>query len=76
MSGASLDPRARQLVTEMNRFLGSFVDDKNRQHQEDHLRDGVLKCAKLGYSTFCQPADFTWDFGSKGGRDIVLARDW
>lgn len=69
---AALEPQVRQLVTEMNRFLGAFIDDKNRQHEEDHLQDVVLECAKLGYSIFSQPADFTWDFGSEGGRDIVL----
>lgn len=68
----SLEPQVRQLVTEVNKFLGAFVADKNRQHQEDHLQDVVLECAKLGYAIFSQPAEFTWDFGSEGGRDIVL----
>ncbi|KAI3400569.1 hypothetical protein diail_2770 [Diaporthe ilicicola] len=71
---ASIEPRATQLVVEMNRFLGGFVDDndKNRQHQEDHLQDVVVECAKLGYAIFSQPADFTWKFGSDGGTEIVV----
>lgn len=68
----SLEPRARQLVAEMNTFLGAFIDGKNRQHQQDHLLDVVLECAKFGYSIFSQPADFIWQFGTGGGMDIVV----
>lgn len=56
----------------MNKFLGRFVDEKNRQHQQDHLRDVVLECTKFGYAILSQPADFTWNFGSESDRDIMV----
>lgn len=68
----TVQPRARQLAKEMNRFLGVFVDKKNREHQQNHLEDVVLECTKLGYSIFSQPADFTWEFASGDDRYIVV----
>lgn len=66
------EQRARPLVKAMNTFLGEFVDKKNRQHQEDDLKDVVVECSKLGYSIFSQPADFTWEFGSGDDRYLVV----
>lgn len=70
---ASLEPRARQLVGEMDRFLGAFVEENKCQQQVEHLQQVVLECANLGYSIFSQPADFTWSFGSGVGKDIVVS---
>ncbi|KAL1874490.1 hypothetical protein Daus18300_003509 [Diaporthe australafricana] len=69
---ASLEPQAAQLVVEMDKFLGDFVDEKNREHQKHHLQDVVVECARFGYAIFSQPADFTWKFGAGAGSDIVV----
>lgn len=56
----------------MNEFLWIFVDEKNRKWQEEDLEKVVLKCAIFGYSIFCQPAEFTWEFGSEDDNYVVV----
>ncbi|KAL2286394.1 hypothetical protein FJTKL_07152 [Diaporthe vaccinii] len=68
----SVQPRARQLVKEMNKFLGVFVDQKNRHLQMDHLEDVVVRCTILGYSIFSQPANLRWEFESGDDNYVVV----
>lgn len=67
-----LKPRATELSTAMNKFLGAFVGEENRKYQENHLQDIALECAKFGYVIFSQPAEFVWEFEAEVEKEIVV----
>lgn len=62
----------KALVTGLNAFLNAFVTKEDRFHQESHLQDVVLECARFGYVVFSQPAEFLWQFKSEGEGEIVV----
>lgn len=61
---AAIRPKAQQLVTALNKAIGSFVDEDSSQEQEEHLRDVALECAKFGYVILSQPAAYVYRFAS------------
>lgn len=69
---SELEPRAKELVTALNKFLSIFVDDKTLNEQESHLQGVAVECAKFGYVIFSQPAEFAWKFEAEGDKEIVL----
>lgn len=69
---SSLAPQARDLVAAMNRFLGAFVDEQARYHQECHLQDVALECARFGYMILSQPAELEWRFETGNAEEFVL----
>lgn len=69
---SSLAPQARELVAAMNGFLGAFVDEQNKSHQESHLQDVVLECARFGYTILSQPAETEWRFDTGNAEELVL----
>ncbi|ROW09572.1 hypothetical protein VMCG_02512 [Cytospora schulzeri] len=69
---SSLAPQARDLVAAMNNFLGAFVDEQSKYHQESHLQDVVLECARFGYMILSQPAEMEWRFDTGNAEELVL----
>lgn len=69
---SELEPLAQELVTVLNKSLSVFVDDTNRDDQENHLRDVAVECAKFGYVIFSQPAEFAWKFEADADKEIVV----
>lgn len=69
---SSLVPQASELVAAMNGFLGAFVDEQNKSHQESHLQDVVLECARFGYTILSQPAETEWRFDTGNAEELVL----
>lgn len=69
---SALKPHTTKLVAAMNKFLGVFVDEQNRDYQEAHLQDIALECAKFGYVIFSQPAEFVWEFEAEVEKEIVV----
>lgn len=69
---SELEPRAKELATALNMFLGAFVDGTSRDDQENHLQGVAVECAKFGYVIFSQPAEFAWTFKTRPEEGIVV----
>lgn len=71
MPTAETDAKVERLTGLLNTFLGFFMEQDARLHQEqaNHLRGVIAECAKLGYLLFSQPSDFRLLTGHESGRD-------
>lgn len=68
----AIEPLAEELVTSLNKFLGHFVEDTNRDEQEMHLRGVVMECAKFGHVILSQPAEHVYNFVAQEAKEIVV----
>lgn len=70
----SLAPQAKDLVAELNIFLGAFINEQSQKHQKCHLQDVILECARFGYVVLSQPAEMGWIFdpGNDDAEELVV----
>lgn len=56
----------------LNEFLGAFLNEETRIHQEQHLQEVALECTKFGHAVLSQPAEYIYNFGSEDERELVV----
>lgn len=69
---SAIKPLAKDVVTAANKVLAAFVSKEHSIHQEKHLQDVALECAKFGYVIISQPAEFVWEFRSDEERGVAV----